>query len=257
MAHTEYHPEPYWSQVAGEVASREGINVIAGDDEPYYIYKREKFLQLLHQLPLEGKDILEIGPGPGGNLLEINQRNPGRLAGADISAEMLKIARGRVAESVELVKTDGTTLPFDDREFDLVFSATVLQHNSDDDMMRQMAGEMCRVSRDEVILFEQVNSSISGSDLMRARPIAYYADIMSEYGFILAEAKMIDIVVSYYVSGSIRKVFNPASRKEGEPLSPVSIALQKIALPITKVLDKVVKAEKDLSRMRFVRKHRN
>lgn len=255
MANNEYHPEPYWSQVAEEVAAREGTNVIAGDDEPYYVYKRQRFLELLHELPLEGKHILEIGPGPGGNLLEISKRAPGRLAGADISAEMLKIAGSRVPKTVDLVKTDGTSLPFDDREFDLVFSATVLQHNSDDGMMRQMAGEMARVSRNEVVLFEQVNNRISGDELMRARPINYYASIMEEYGYVLADHKMIDIVASYYVSGAIRKALNPATRKEGEPLTPLSLAMQKATLPVTKLLDKVIKAEKDLARMRFVRKH--
>ena len=249
----DYHPEPYWTRVAQEVESREGANVIAGDDEPYYVYKREKFLALLHELPLEGKDILEVGPGPGGNLLELSRRAPSRLAGADISQEMLRIARGRIADFVELHKTDGTELPFGDREFDLVFSATVLQHNSDDTMMRELLGEMARVSRAEVILFEQVDQSITGDELMRARPIAYYASIMQEYGYRLADHRMIDIIASYYVSGAIRKVLNPSTRREGEPLTPLSLALQRATLPVTRVLDRFVKAEKDLARMRFVR----
>ena len=44
---SEYHPEPYWSDVAKRIKARKGKNVIAGDDEPYYRYKRERFLDLL------------------------------------------------------------------------------------------------------------------------------------------------------------------------------------------------------------------
>jgi len=251
---SDYHPEPYWSQVAAEIGAREGVNVIAGDDEPYYVYKRIKFLKLLLELDLAGKHVLEIGPGPGGNLLELSKKQTGRLVGADISAEMIKIARSRLPDHVELVKTNGTKLPFEDSTFDIVFSATVLQHNSDDAMMRKLAGEMARVSGDQVYLFEQVNSKISGDHLMRARPVPYYASIMAEHGFELAETKMIDIVPSYYVCGAIRKGLNPRSRKEGEPLTSFSLLMQRLTLPITKVLDGVITPQKDLARMRFVRK---
>jgi len=251
---SDYHPEPYWSQVAAEISARDGVNVIAGDDEPFYVYKRKKFLKLLLELDLEGKHVLEIGPGPGGNLIELAKKKTGRLVGADISEAMIKIARSRLPNNVELVKTNGTTLPFDNGTFDIVFSATVLQHNSDDKMMRALAAEMARVSGEQVYLFEQVNSKISGDDLMRARPVHYYASIMEAQGFELAETKMIDIVPSYYVCGAIRKGLNPSSRKEGEPLTALSIFLQNVTLPVTKLLDGIITPQKDLARMRFVRK---
>ena len=252
---SDYSPEPYWSEVAANIDVRGGDNVIAGDDEPYYVYKRERFLQLLRELPVSDRAVLEIGPGPGGNLRELQRARPVRLAGADISARMIEVARRRLDPSVELVKTDGTTLPFDDREFDLVFSVTVLQHNSNDEMMRALLGEMARVAAKEVALFEQVDYRISGDELMRARPVAYYADIMREYGYVLAESRMLDVVASYYASGAIRRVLNPSSRKEGEPLTPISIAAQKLVLPVTKLLDRVLPLQKDMARMWFVREH--
>ena len=43
----KYHPEPYWSEVADRIAERGDKNVIAGDDEPYYRYKRAEFLEML------------------------------------------------------------------------------------------------------------------------------------------------------------------------------------------------------------------
>ena len=48
MSKPDYHPEKYWSEVGERIESREDAhNVIAGDDEPFYRYKREKFLGLL------------------------------------------------------------------------------------------------------------------------------------------------------------------------------------------------------------------
>ena len=85
-----YHPESYWSDVAKRIKSREGRNVVAGDDEPFYRYKRMRFLEMLKAVNFEGKSVLEIGNGPGGNLKEISQLKPARLVGADISAEMIK-----------------------------------------------------------------------------------------------------------------------------------------------------------------------
>ena len=40
-----YVPEKYWSKVAQEIAKRSNGNIIAGDDEPFYYYKRKQFLK--------------------------------------------------------------------------------------------------------------------------------------------------------------------------------------------------------------------
>jgi len=45
-----YHPEPYWNEVAKRISRREKAKIIAGDDEPYYRYKREKFLKLFDKI---------------------------------------------------------------------------------------------------------------------------------------------------------------------------------------------------------------
>jgi hypothetical protein len=39
-----YNPETYWSRVGQEIEKRAGDNVVAGDDNPYYRYKRSRFL---------------------------------------------------------------------------------------------------------------------------------------------------------------------------------------------------------------------
>lgn len=251
-----YHPESYWSEVAQRIDSRADQNVIAGDDEPYYHYKRQRFLELLHGLSFAGKKVLELGNGPGGNLNEVYKQQPARLVGADISADMIALARKNTApKEIELVKIDGERLPFQDGEFDLAFTATVLQHNTDEAMMQKILSELCRVTSKEVVLFEQINSEISGTELMKGRPVAHYEKLCKEQGFELKSVEFININVSYYACGAIRKGLNPGARKEGEPLNGTSIFLEKALLPITKQLDKVFKVEKDLGRLIFHRKH--
>jgi len=59
--------------------------------------------------------------------------------------------------------------------------------------------------------------------------------------------------VSYFVCGAIRKLLNPKSRQEGEPLNSVSVFLQKITLPLTMGLDKIFKSRKDIAKLEFVK----
>ncbi len=251
---SNYHPEPYWSEVANRIKSREGKNVIAGDDEPFYRYKRKRFLSLLRSVEFKGKAVLEIGCGPGGNLQEVWKTNPSRLTGVDISADMLELSKDKLDAGIELVKINGTSLPFKDQEFDCVFTATVLQHNTDESMLKQIMAELCRVCADKVYLFERIEKEIKGDELCYGRPIDYYEQICNQYGFELISQSFINIRVSYYVSGVIRKIFSSKTRNEGEPLSLFAIALQKISLPITTFLDKIFKSKKDIARLEFVRK---
>jgi ubiquinone/menaquinone biosynthesis C-methylase UbiE len=251
MSH--YHPEPYWSDVAKRIKSRKGKNVIAGDDEPYYRYKRKRFLALLNDVDFKGKSILEIGSGPGGNLKELLAHQPASLTGADISADMISLAKSNLPDSVNLVKTNGTQLPFADQSFDYVFTATVLQHNTDEVMLKQLMGEICRVAKEKVYLFERIEDTVIGDELCYGRPVSYYEAICKQHGFKLASTQFINIRSSYYVSGAIRKGLNPKTRVEGEPLNGISNLLQNVTLPVTSLLDKIFTSRKDIGRLEFIR----
>lgn len=254
MSEKNYHPEEYWSKVGERIESREdGKNVIAGDDEPYYRYKRDEFLKLLRGVDFSGKNVVEIGCGPGGNLQEIYKLKPAKLTGCDISAQMISLSKAKLPTDVNLVKINGKELPFEDKTFDISFTATVLQHNTDDAMMRSILKEICRTNGNTVYLFERIENSITGDELCLGRPVDYYTSIMTENGFILKSTAFINIRCSYYVCGAIRKLFNPGSRKEGEPLTRLAIFLQNITLPFTKVLDKIFRSKKDLARLEYVR----
>ncbi|MEN8226546.1 MAG: class I SAM-dependent methyltransferase [Bacteroidota bacterium] len=254
MKEEKYHPEGYWTKVGERIEEREnGKNIIAGDDEPYYRYKRKEFLKLLNEIEFKDKSVLEIGNGPGGNLIEIYKHKPSRLTGVDISEQMVKLARNKVPSDVEIIKIDGTRLPFKDREFDIVITATVLQHNTDENMLKKIMGELARVSKTEAYLFERIESEIKGDELCLGRPITYYEKIMRGNGFELVNQEFINIRTSYYISGSIRKGLNSKKRKEGERINKMSEYLQKMSLPLTRELDKIFKSNNDICRMEYKR----
>jgi SAM-dependent methyltransferase len=95
-----YHVETYWSRVADEIRGRGPGNYVAGDDDPYHRYKRAKFLKrFLSTLDVTGLRVLELGCGPGGNLLELVRRAPTALTGVDISASMLALAAQALAQA--------------------------------------------------------------------------------------------------------------------------------------------------------------
>jgi len=254
MTENQYHPETYWTEVGRRIEEREnGKNLIAGDDEPYYRYKRKMFLKLLRDVPFVSQSVLEIGHGPGGNLLEVWSMKPSRLTGVDISEQMLKLASNKVPKEIELIKINGTTLPFRDKEFSIAFTATVLQHNTDEVMLSHLVKEIARVSAKKVYFFERVESTIKGDDLCLGRPVDYYAKMMNDAGFRLKSKKFINIRISYLVNGAWRKLLNRRDRKEGEPVSKLCHFMQTISLPVTSVLDKIFPSQTDICRMEFER----
>ncbi len=251
-----YNPETYWSEVAGRMGSRKKDGeIIAGDDEPFYRYKRAKFLEMLNGVPVSGKKVLEVGSGPGGNLLNLSNKNKDvELFGADISQNMVALATENLPDDVKIVKINGKVLPFEDNSLDIVFTATVLQHNTDEVMLKNIMKEICRVSGKDVYLFERTENTITGDELCLGRPVSYFEKIMNDNGFELADHKYINVRASYYLAGITRKLLNPKTRQEGEPLNAFSTSVQNVFLPLTKVLDNVFQSKKDLCKMHFRKK---
>ena len=76
---------------------------------------------------------------------------------------------------------------------------------------------------------------------------------MKNNGYTLEGVEYINVRVSYYVCGAIRKLFNAKSRKEGDPLSGFSVILEKLFLPFTSLLDKIFTSKKDVAKLEFTR----
>lgn len=81
-------------------------------------------LRRLHAAP--GDRILDVGCGTGMLLAELSLAVPGaKLAGVDLSGEMLEVARHRVGPDTDLRQARAEALPFDDAGFDVVVSTSV------------------------------------------------------------------------------------------------------------------------------------
>jgi 2-polyprenyl-3-methyl-5-hydroxy-6-metoxy-1,4-benzoquinol methylase len=248
----DYQPEQYWNNVAKTIATRSGNNIIAGDDEPYYVYKRNRFLSLFTKINFTGQKVLEVGCGPGGNLAIAAAAQPAELHGADLSPEMLALARERLKEqAVTLTLTNGSDLPYPNACFSIVYTSTVLQHITSEPVLKTLIASITRVSNRDIYIFERIEKKIKGHESNLGRPVSYYAALFGAHGFELTETRFLPIQASYYICGAIRKIFNPRHRKEGEPLSRFSILLEKIFLPITSLLDRFIPSQREVAMLKF------
>lgn len=252
----QYQPEIYWNNVAQNIESRNAQNLIAGDDDPYYIYKRKLVLNQLEKLNWKDKIVLEVGPGPGGNLEWLLNHGVAYATGADISAQMIDLATKRLLRfpNVTLVKTNGSTLPFPDKHFGTSLTITVLQHITHENVLNDLVQELCRTTLNEIIIFERIESSIKGHESNLGRPVDYYAQLFGKHQFGLTQVKFLPLQASYYACGSLRKAFAGQQHTEGKKQTSLVYNLQKIILPFTRLLDFIIPSHRDVAMLHFVRK---
>ncbi len=105
-------------------------------------------LRRLGQSPLADKDILELGCGSGGVLLEYlgYGASPYRLHGCDLLLDRLHEAH-RCLPHLPLVCADGQNLPYPAGAFDLELQYTAFSSILDDQVKANLAREMLRTLR--------------------------------------------------------------------------------------------------------------
>lgn len=103
--------------------------------------------------PLAGKDILEVGCGSGGVLLELLSygAEPARLHGTDLLAERVAAAR-RLLPHAAITCADGRHLPYPDDSFDVVLQFTMFSSILHKPLCYTVANEMRRVLRPEGLI---------------------------------------------------------------------------------------------------------
>ena len=256
----EYDVESYWSRVATEIMQRGHESVVAGDDNPFFNYKRKKFLKkFLQTLDFDSKVILEVGCGPGGNLVEIAQRcAPKKIIGADISQLMIEIAKRNLARhdsAAELYKVDGVELPFADRSIDLSYTVTVLQHNTDGGALKALVGEICRVTKETIVLMEDTgNEGLGGTGSFIARHVDVYKSILAERDFEISERLYLNTRFSYFGYGLVSDIFISKKHQEGEPIGIIPRTTMTSLLPVSRILDDLFVDRRGLTRMVFDRR---
>jgi ubiquinone/menaquinone biosynthesis C-methylase UbiE len=74
-----------------------------------------------------------------------------------IALALTKSVRGNASTwPASFESIDGTHLPFEDRSIDLSFTVTVLQHVTDAAMLEALVKDICRVTRDTVVIMEDI-----------------------------------------------------------------------------------------------------
>jgi len=102
--------------------------------------------------------ILEIGCGLGHNLELIKKFGNFSLTGIDIQEYALSKARGKY-QGINFINSDCVNLPFDDGEFDLVFSRVTLIHIHPEEI-KQVMREIMRVSSKYIAGIEYFSEDI-------------------------------------------------------------------------------------------------
>jgi SAM-dependent methyltransferase len=264
---TDYDAAAHWSEVAAKAGERdEDGRLVAGDDAPYYRYKRRLFLdKFLSQIPIEGTSVLEVGCGPGGNLAEMLPRHPQRLVGCDVAPAMVDAARrAQPADGAEVILIDGNSLPFADQEFDVTLTVTVLMHNPED-RKDQLIREMCRVSKTHVYLIEDTfpgtpdtqapqsptpvsapasegtsgNPGSYGSFFPRSVP--QYAEACEAEGFELVDTRYLETFASHYLFALLNNKLDKRRTSEGEQFSRLHWWIETLLQPVTHQLDHVIR----------------
>lgn len=87
------------------------------------IYWRNRLIKSV--LPLQQKTLLDVATGTADVAIAASRKHPLQITGTDISDEMMRIGREKIARqapgaSIELVNAPAEQLPFDDNKFDVV-----------------------------------------------------------------------------------------------------------------------------------------
>lgn len=240
---------------------------------PYEKYFRDKLLKTLNLREVEGLSVLEVGCGIGDLLKEAAKYHPRDLYGTDQSATAIEIAH-RYLEDVEVTLHVAAVhdLPFPDAAFDIVYVLFELQYLSDEEMQRAVE-EVCRVSREMVVLVEETALSKSVASDMIYRTVEDYKAHFEKMKFHLSKVKYLDVAFSRVMFGARRtpyhwvrwllspllyligypsSVLKPPTYEDAEPPSSKrALWLQKMLLPLTKSLDQVLLPSKGITIMRF------
>lgn len=185
--------EDIWDNIANYI-EKNGDDYAGFFFTPYERIKSELKIKELKHLPIESSSFLDIGCGTGRITRLAHIMGAKRVVWVDISRSMLEYAKKSFKSEIYYLKIDGHNLPFKNNSFDIVFTSTVLQHNPDKKVI-QLLNEMIRISKDKIIVFEDVvtskNPKVRGK--YTARSERYYPQIMEDLGWTLRGYKFISL----------------------------------------------------------------
>jgi SAM-dependent methyltransferase len=165
----------YYVAFGGRDQDEAGFLATAGDVLPYIETQ-------LKRLPAKANRrawrALEIGCGPG-RLMKPLSRHFGEIHGVDVSDEMIRIARQRLADvpQAHVHATNGASLSqFADESFEFVYSYAVFQHIPSREVVLEYMREICRVLKPGGIFHGQFNGLEHSSDTNTWSGVVFSAD---------------------------------------------------------------------------------
>ena len=126
---------------------------------------------------LEHKRLLEVGCGWGLRLQQVLGFNtrPQNLVGIDLQPSWIERARS-TNPAIRWDVMSATNLSFTDRSFDASFAVMALSAMIDPEVARAALGEMCRVSREFIVIVDNFEPSYEN----RARGAVYFRGVEPE-----------------------------------------------------------------------------
>jgi ubiquinone/menaquinone biosynthesis C-methylase UbiE len=215
----------------------------------------------LDSIDFQSKTVLEVGFGPGGNLRHIaTHHRPKFLFGADISQKMCDLATRnlRAFNNIKLVKIDGMRLPFEDRSIDTSFTVAVLQHVTNETMIRALVKDICRVSSHTVVVIEDIGSHryLDGEGAGVNRTVEVYRGVFAEHGFGLRDVQFLNSKISRRWYEFAWRVYRRLFRKdhhEGNQINIVGKLMIGLPLIATRFLDELFAEKSNLAKLTFTR----
>ena len=128
IEYLQYDPEKYWEQEGGEKYFN-NFHTLSDRNEEVFLEEIEK---------AKPNSVLDLGCGYGRYLKVINDRFPNiKLTGCEISQSQINRAiKFLNNEEIDLVKTDGKSLPLKDKAFDLVITYGCLSLVKQNDLIK-------------------------------------------------------------------------------------------------------------------------
>lgn len=127
-------------------------------------FRQELIRSMLSNLPLQDKEVLDAGSGPG-VLGEVVQSFRAKYFASDISFHNIAAARKRIG-AIPGVVADSCALPFADNSFDVVVSIGSVEYIPDAD---RAIREMCRVLKKEGTFIFTIASNQSPANFINDR----------------------------------------------------------------------------------------
>ena len=104
------------------------------------------------EINLEGKNVLDIGTGPGAWAALFKEHGAANVHGVDFAQKMIRKANARYKSTMTFSVGDAENLlDFEDESFDIVTASFVL-HGVTEDRRRIILNEMKRVSKEYVVI---------------------------------------------------------------------------------------------------------